>query len=241
MHGPSLLSIPGQQAACRSGDGSQPPPVPFGAGSQPARGGCSSPTCGCFFPVLAPWALSPTHLCCCSRPAGAGHRLPLRQRAAGGLGRCPVPLLPAITPGSHLLHRADGHQETLRGVQPRHCGPSAQVKRPRPFLHPKTQGVSAMCVLWLSQSCVAAQLFPCLTILLQSIAVSLGMVSQSPRPPAAGCMGALQNFSWFSKGSFRLCGSELRHGQEVSKQLQLKHCPGTETPLLPGPLVTAVG
>lgn len=197
--------------------------------------------CGCFFPMLALWALSPVHLCCCSRPAGAGPRLPLRQCTAGGLGRRPVPLLPAITPGGRLLHRADSHPETLRGVQPRHRGPSAQVKRPRPFLHPKARGVSAACVLWPSQSCRGAQLFPCLTILLQSVAVSLVMVGHTPRPPAAGYMEALQNLSWFPKGSFRLCGSELRHGQEVSKQLQLKYCPGTETPLLPGPLVTAVG
>lgn len=180
---------------CRSSDGSQQPPAPFWVGSQPGRGGRASPTHGCFFPALGPWALSTVHLACCSRPAGAGPRLPLRQRAAGGLGGRPVPLLPAVTRGVRLLRRADGHPETLRGVQPRHRGPSAQVNRPTPFLHPEARGVRTVCVLWPSQSCMGAQLLPCLTIFLQSIAANLVMVSHSPRPPAAGFMGPLQNFS----------------------------------------------
>lgn len=65
---------------------------------------------------------------CCSTPAETRAQLLLRQRAAGSLGRRPVPLLPAIAHAIHLLCSAASHPETLHRVQPHHCCPSAQVK-----------------------------------------------------------------------------------------------------------------
>lgn len=117
---------------------------------------------------------------CCSTPAETRAQLLLRQRAAGSLGRRPVPLLPAIAHAIHLLCSAASHPETLHRVQPHHCCPSAQVKCTWTCYHSPQSSRANTARCWHSHCCMGAQLLQHLMILLQNIASNLVVVSHSP-------------------------------------------------------------